>query len=359
MIDSSLQELFLSLIRLGIGDSSVTRMPKDVNWDILETFAAKQGLSAVIVDGIEKLSEDNRPPKSVLLQWIGETLQGYEHRYELYRRAIAELADFYNSHGHKMMLLKGYACALNWPKPEHRPCGDIDIWQFGKQKEADALLTKEKSIKIDKGHHHHTVFYWSDFMVENHYDFINIYQQKSHKKLEKILKDLGTDDSRYIEVYGVRVYLPSPNLHALFLIKHILLHFVASEMTFRQLLDWALFVKAHTNEIDWVWLNKVLEEFGMKRMFSTINAICVEELGFDSRIFKQVQFEPSLKDKVLKEMFVNNQASDEPRCFFSRAFWRYNRWKKRDWKHELCYQESMWSSFWYGMWAHLLKPRSI
>lgn len=99
------------------------------------------------------------------MEWIGETLQGYEYRYELYQRAIAELAEFYNSHGFKMMVLKGYACSLDWPKPEHRPCGDIDIWLFGQQREADAALVswfkvQDPSFKIDSSHHHHTVFDW-------------------------------------------------------------------------------------------------------------------------------------------------------------------------------------------------------
>ena len=354
-----MKELLFQLVRLGIANSAQMRIPDEVDWNALKALADEQGLSAVLVDGVERLPENKRPPKETILQWIGETLQVYEYRYEMYKKAIAELACIYNAHGYKMMILKGYACSLDWPRPNHRPCGDIDIWQFGQQKEADALLAKEKGVKIDNSHHHHTIFYWRDFMVENHYDFINVYQQKSHKSLEKLFKQLGADDSKHIEVFGERVYLPTSNLHALFLIKHMLLHFVASEMTFRQILDWAFFAKAHRDEIDWEWLNDELDKFGMKRMYSTINAICVEELGFDPRIFMQVQFEPLLKDKVLKEMFVNKQPIDEPSCVFYRVFWRYRRWKARGWKYKLCYQESIWKSFWRGVWGHLLKPKSI
>lgn len=170
-----MEEFFLSLIKLGIGNASVAQVPEQIDWNALEELAVQQGLLAVMVDGIEMLPEDKRPPQPVLLQWIGETLQGFEYRYELYRRAIAEIAGFYNSHGYKMMLLKGYACGLDWPKPEHRPCGDIDIWQFGQQKEADAALAasskfQDSGSKIDSSHHHHTVFSWRDFTVENHYD---------------------------------------------------------------------------------------------------------------------------------------------------------------------------------------------
>lgn len=149
MEKTDIRDIFLSLVRLGVGNEAVhgswgkvhgLEDSGSVDWNALEDLAAKQGLSAVMVDGIEKLPEGPRPPKPVLLQWIGETLQGFEYRYELYCRTIAEMAAFYNEHGFKMMVLKGYACSLDWPKPEHRPCGDIDIWLFGQQKDADKVL---------------------------------------------------------------------------------------------------------------------------------------------------------------------------------------------------------------------------
>ena len=158
-------ETLLALTRNGIGHSVADNLSGQVVWEDIQELANTHGLSAVVLDGIEKLQDNKRPPKELLLQWIGNTLQSYEQRYELYRKTIAEIAGWHNSHGYKMMVLKGYACSLNWPKPEHRPCGDIDIWQFGKQKEADEVLAREKGIKIDNSHHHHTVFTWRDFTV--------------------------------------------------------------------------------------------------------------------------------------------------------------------------------------------------
>lgn len=354
-----MEEFFLSLIKLGIGNARVVPVPKQIDWNTLEDLAARQGLSAIMVDGIEKLPDEKRPPKMVLLQWIGETLQGYEYRYEQYRKAIAEMAAFYNAHGFKMMVLKGYSCAMNWPKPEHRPCGDIDIWLFGKQNETDVLLAKEKGIKIDKGHHHHTVFYWRDFMVENHYDFINVHHHKSSAKIETILKQLGDDDSHHTEIYGEKIYLPSPNLYALFLIKHLVSHFASEAITLRQVLDWAFFVKKHGKDVDWEWLLSILNEFHMREFFNCINAICVEDLGFDTKIFPYVQFAPFLKDKILKDILYPAFPADEPKSVFLRIPFKYRRWKANQWKHELCYEESMWSAFWSGVWNHILKPSSI
>lgn len=354
-----IENTFLHIVRLGIGTADRVTFPENINWSEIETLAEKQGLSAIIVDGIEKLPESIRPPKITLLQWIGEVLQNYEQRYELYRKSIAELAGWHNVHGYKMMVLKGYACALNWPKPEHRPCGDLDIWQFGKQKESDAILSQEKGIKVDSSHHHHTVFNWGDITVENHYDFINVYDYKSSKDIEKILKELGQDDSFFTEVNGERVYLPSPNLHALFLIRHAVSHFASTYITLRQVLDWAFFVQKHTNEIDWEWLKDILRKYHMMDFFNCINAICVEDLVFSSGIFPGVQFSPVLKEKVLRDILSPEFTIEEPNSFIPRLLYKYKRWYGNGWKQKLCYEDSRLSGFLSNLWAHILKPSSF
>ena len=349
---------------MGIGHGTGCKLLTPIDWAALENLAARQGLSAVVVDGVGRLPEDKRPPKPVLLQWIGETLQGYEYRYEQYRKAIAGLASFYNKHGYRMMVLKGYACSLDWPRPEHRPCGDIDIWLFGRQAEADAALSSKfkdqgSKFKVDRSHHHHTVFDWGGFTVENHYDFINVHHHRSNIEFEHILKELASDDSHYIDVRGERVYLPSPNLHALFLLKHSMMHFAAEGISLRQLLDWAFFVKAHNDEVDWNWLEGVLEQFGMRKLYDIFNAICVVDLGFETSLFHTVQFDPVLKDKVLNEILMPEFGENLPNSLIPRLLFKYRRWKGNAWKHELCYKDSLTSAFCSGLVNHMMKPSSI
>lgn len=360
---------FLSLVRLGIGHRS-NSIPSPLDWIKIQALAARQGLSAIILDGLHSVHESGLTvqesmPLDMKLKWIGEVLQIYEQRYEHYKKAIGDLAGFYNAHGFKMMVLKGYACSLDWPIPNHRPCGDIDIWLFGQQKEADAALekwfksSKGQEFKIDKSHHHHTVFNWQGFSVENHYDFLNVYHHKSNVELEKILKGLGKDDTHFVELYGEKVYLPSPNLHALFLLRHSMTDFAAFYVTLRQVLDWAFFVEKHTKEVDWDWLISVLKEFHMIEFFNCINAISVDDLGFSAGIFPYVQYNPILKGKVLSDILDPKYSREEPARLIPRLIFKLRRWKGNAWKHKLCYNESMWSAFWSGVWSHLLKPASI
>ena len=373
-IEMEKSKALLSLIRLGLGhDGGIQKTEFD--WLAIKALADQQELTAVVFDGIERLKSLNGqgvqgPDQRFLLQWIGEVMQNYETRYVAYEKTICTLAGFYNQHGYKMMVLKGYACSLDWSKPNHRPCGDIDIWLFGKQKEADALLEsfriQDSSFKIDRSHHHHTVFYWNDFMVENHYDFINVHSRKPNIELEKIFKELGKDDSHFVELNddastgsAAKVYLPSPNLHALFLMRHLVAHFTSVNITLRQVLDWAFFVEKHAKEIDREWLIEVLKRFHMIEFYNTINAICVGDLGFDAKIFPSIQFRPDMKDKVLKDILYPKYSASEPSCLIPRLLYKYRRWQGNAWKQKLCYSESRWESFWVGLLAHLLKPKSI
>lgn len=362
LVNINYKESFLCLIRLGIGKSTGTRIDEGLDWAIIGKLAIQQGLLAVILDGIEMLPDRKRPSQEMLLEWIGEVLQDYENRYAQYKKAIGSLVGFYNRNGFKMMVLKGYACSLDWPKPEHRPCGDIDIWLFGQQEAADKeldswFMVQGSNNRIDGGLHHHTVFEWVGFTVENHYDFINVHHHPSHRGLEKIFKELGKDDNHYVEVQGEKVYVPLPNLHALFLLRHALNHFASIGINLRNVLDWAFFIEKHTKEIDWKWLLWVIDKYHMQDFYNCINAICVEDLGFNSSIFPPVQFLPSLKEKVLNDILAPEFTIEEPDGLIRKWIHKYRRWKGNRWKQELCYKESAWSAFWSGMMIHLVKPK--
>ena len=388
-ISLEVKNTFLSLVRLGIGhDAQIS--DDAVDWNVVKSLADKQELSAIVLDGIEvvkkKMSDVNHnalPPKAVAFQWYGQVLQNYVKRYEMYKRSIAEMAAWHKLYGFKMMVLKGYACSLDWPQPNHRPCGDIDIWQFGRQKEADAALSswfKEHGLNfsIDSSHHHHTVFKWRYFMVENHYDFLNVHHHKSNVALEAILKELGdechtestesTEKGKQIgsvEIYGQRVYLPSANLHALFLLRHTMSNFASTGMLLRQLLDWGFLVEKHAKEIDWQWLETQVERFGMRKMFDIFNMICLEDLGFqfDGNVILEGKEHGTdfteLKERVLNDILSLEFSEKEKGGFLRRAVFKYRRRKANAWKHELCFNESMSSAFWSGAWNHLLKPKSI
>lgn len=194
--------------------------------------------------------------------------------------------------------------------------------------------------------------------------------------MEAILKEVAEipyqvrDEDCYEEVPA--------NFNALFLLRHAMNHFASTEMTLRQLLDWGFFVEKHGKEVDWEWFDVVLERFGMKQMFQIFNAICVEDLGFEwviphaahhtphaaldaasREIPGRARNEGSLKERVLNDILEPEFSAMTPKHVWKRIPFKYRRWKANEWKHELCYTDSMKSAFWSGVKNHLMKPASI
>lgn len=113
---NSIQTL-LELARIGSAlDSAMsdTALLKDTNWQSLYPLALHQGVSAILLDAIGLLPEDVRPPKPVLLQWIGQATM-MERMYARHKERIASLAKLYGQQGIRMLLLKGYGCSLCYP----------------------------------------------------------------------------------------------------------------------------------------------------------------------------------------------------------------------------------------------------
>lgn len=365
-------DILLKLIRIGLGQEDDLTLPERVDWPAIYKMSKKQVLAGVVLDGVQRLF-DACPDENALSpalsalngmyelksKWFSYVISSYDRRYTAYRAALGRLAHFYNSHGYRMMILKGYGLSLDWPVPQHRPCGDMDIWLFGQWKEADAALSREKGIYIDNSHHHHTVFDFEGYMVENHYDFVNVYSHRSSRDMESVFKRLGMDDSRSCDIDGERVILPSANLGALFLLRHTLLHFAAEGVNLRQILDWGFFIKAHSSEMDKEWFESTLDRFGMRAFRDCLNAICAGSLGFDAALFPCGNADADIVRRVLADTLCPEYDRTQPRRLLERIAWKLRRWRGNIWKHRLCYSEGLLSSFFVSVWAHLIKPSSI
>lgn len=167
------------------------------------------------------------------------------------------------------------------------------------------------------------------------------------------------DDSVRTEIDGQTVYLPSVNLHALFVLRHNMLHFASTRMNLRQVLDWGLLLEKQGSEIDWPWFKRVLDEYHMTDFFECLNTICVEDLGFDVSVFPPFQFDAALKERVLNDILSPEFTEEIPTSVWKRIPFKYRRWQANAWKQNLCYGDSRFKSFWVGIWGHLMKPEII
>lgn len=350
---NNLQEVLLVLTKYGLGKSKVCQIPTCIDEKGLFELAQKQEIAAIVLDGINKCHENNIPigmDFQMKMDWIGLVCQ-MESIYAQHEKNMRALASWYRQHGISMMVLKGYGLSLNYPVPKHRACGDIDIYLFGDQEKADKLLQEKIGIKVDKSRHHHTVFSFQGETIENHYDFLNVYVRKSNILIEKKLKEIANTN----QTNDTNVVLPSVEFNAIYLLRHCAAHFASTEMTIRQALDWAFFMEKHHKEIDWDIYIPYIKEQGMFRFYNLLGLFCMSYLGFDASVFHGL-YNDDLFDRFSNEILSPEFEDRENGHLLHSLSVKPRRWWHNRWKNRLCYPDSAWSEFAYGLWAKIMKP---
>lgn len=370
---TSAENALFSLLKLGIfrDYSVIGKIPflDNVSWINLFHLSVRHGISAIVADGLQLLMEnaknsdclkilDTTPLKLQKMQWLATSLV-CEQNYERHIRVMSELANFYKSHSIKMLVAKGYGLSLNYPVPNHRPLGDIDIWLFGEQKKGDKALEREKNVKIDYGHHHHTIFNYKGVTVENYSDFLCVPGHRKNVGYEKLLKHLAYEESVKYQINGEEVYFPSANFNALFILKHSATHFASTEMNLRQLIDWGTFVYKHGKEVEWDMVKSVAKEYNLYRFMNCQNALCIDYLGFPADAFPIFERDEALEKRVINDIIYPEFNEDAPNGFINGLWFKYKRWKANSWKHKITFPESLAETLLTQLFAHLLKPASL
>lgn len=375
-------KLLFDLIKMALGKGTEYVLPDVINWETLFTLSIKQCVPAVVFDGLDKslvcgsYNKKYGIGKVVKLKWLGMILN-MEKQYANHESIIAELASFYQENGYRMILLKGYGLSKYWPIPNHRPTGDIDIYLMrmdydGKDngetawKCADNLMKEKQGIEIYNSHHHHSVFTYKGIMVENHFDFVNVYSHRSNRWIENEFKTLAfTGNEEYTFDNGAKLLFPSPLLNCLFVARHNAIHFAAEHLNLRQLLDWVFFVEKRNEDIDWEHFWNITKKMGMEKFVLCMVFIAIEQLSFERNIFhipdEYADFqkcERDLIDKVIDNVLHPNDDDNNGKGFVY-IINRFKLWKSNLWKHRIVYSDSVVSTFFAQIKSHLMKPATI
>jgi len=327
-------------------------------WGEIYRRSSVQGVLAVVWDGLQMLPGELRPPRALLLEWAFNVEQ-IEKRYRRHEAAVTRLAAFYHRHGFPMMLLKGYGLSLSYPVPSHRPFGDIDIWLYGRQPEADRVVARELGLRIDEDKEHHTTFLFDGIVVENHYDLVNNETHSSNRRIEQPLKRFAAQPGESVELGGVPVGLPSVPFNALFLLRHAAVHFAAVNIGLRHVLDWYVFIERNAGKIGWEELYALAREANMDRFLGCLNAICVEDLGLDPSLLPPFTVDPKLKERVLNEILSPEFSAPKPTGLLPNMWFKTRRWWANRWKHRIVYDEGLAEAFVNSVRVHLKRPKSI
>ena len=359
------KKFIFEMLRYGLGQSDGVNMEMDVVAGLLKKYQSEfaryfrqQGIQAIIYDAVEKLVQRGMQlDTSLKLAYMNPAIRT-EKSYAKMNQAISALASRFSAAGIRTMLLKGMGLSLNYPVPNHRPSGDMDIWLFGRQMDADEIVRRD-GIKVSYALEHHSTFNFMGIEVENHSEFFNVASIKSNGHFHSILVKAADESEPYDLPDGTRIFLPSPAFNAIFLLRHMGTHFAPTEMRLRQVLDWGFFVKAYGSRLDWNSLIKFYKDENLYVFFTIINAICFDYLGFDRTLFPDCPYDRELEDRVVKEILHPEFNERRPKSLVKLLPWKWRRWRANLWKHRLVYKDAPLVVFFTQMTSHIMKPKSF
>ena len=305
-------DTFLQLLRLGIGHTDKSGFKfqdpgfKSVDWVQLKTLADAQGLSAVVLDGLDSLNTNglngtNDLPLEMKLEWIGEVLQG-ESVYAHQRAVAADMANLFYNNAIRPYVLKGNVISECYPKPHHRVSVDIDCFLLPDKGDFDAWflgndLIRAKGFTVNTDFYKNSSFDISGVNVENHQYLTPFRGNARLMSLEKLLQAYLSQDKGENVIEGTHLYRPPVMVTALFLIEHAYSHFLHEGLTWRMVLDWVMFKKKHETEIEWASFEAYVDEFGFRKFYDVFNAIGMETFNDNENDNIGSQSSKSLKNQ--------------------------------------------------------------
>ncbi len=336
-----LKQTFLSLVRLGIGHRSA--LPDVIDWQAIKALADKQGLTAIIADGIEQLPDAKRPPKELLLQWIGEVMQ-MEARCDAQNKTAESLGDLFHTNYIRTYILKGAVIAECYPNVKHRLSADMDCFLLPSKGDFDACslgndLIRAQGYEVGDGFYKNSSFYLPGLLVENHRFMTPFRGNKKLRKLEKVLQSIISADEGENRFEGTWLYRPPVMLSALFLIEHAYSHFLHEGLTWRMVLDWMLFSERHRKEICWTDLDVLIDEFGFRKFYDSFYQLGKYLLGEQSFESLEVKERRMLDDiwapLDLHETLHGVKAKFQLAGNYWRARWKYKYFTEMTWLRAL------------------------
>ena len=285
----TVENVFLSLLRVSLwgGDVEVPEGFKD--WSKVFSLAKAQSVLALVAD----VALRDEKVSAALPEGVKDKLKKFVlvnmSTHAMLNNALIQVVTLLNEAGIPSVLLKGQGIARNYPVPELRTCGDIDIYVGSENylKACDVLgavaTWKEDGVPLENVKHYDIrigkttveIHRFSDVNASKHYD--RIYQKYSDEGL--------TDGLCVLDFAGVQVNTPSDSFNAYYIFNHLWHHFMTSGVGLRQFCDWMLFLHNHKDSIDRDKLRRIIEDMDLMKPWKAFGCFLVQVLGMSADEF--------------------------------------------------------------------------
>ena len=260
---------FRNLLLISLGrEMSFRRDPTPKDWERAFRMARKQALIGVCYEGVCWVPEHQRPPEGILDSWrnLSEKIADI---YRLHLRRISEMEGILSRLGLHGCILKGTSLSSLYPEPEHRMCGDIDVWVEGTHASILKALNKEYDT-WEVLYQECKVGFFPDVDVEIHFHPCKMYNPFLNARLQRYLEKESPIRS------DVVLTQPDLRFHAVFCMAHMFHHYLEGGIGLRQMMDY-YYVLLHLDPADRKPVMDALRHLGMGRF----TAAMMESLRFN------------------------------------------------------------------------------
>lgn len=316
------QKAFLALLQGGLwSDGNLEiRIDEAADWQEVYRLATEQSVLGLVLFGLEH--SDVKPPKELLLQWIGE-VQQIEQRNKTMNGFIANLIDHLRKEDVYSLLVKGQGVAQCYEKPLWRCAGDIDLLLSDEnyKKAKSTLIPIASEVANEDVMTKHQALVINGFDVELHGKMPFSLSKRVDEGIDKVLEDLFfRGNVRSWDCKGTQVFLPSPDNDVILVFTHFLHHFFIEGVGLRQICDWCRLLYTYKDTLDYGLLESRVRKMGLMSEWKAFAALAVDTLGMpqDTMPFYDRCF--ALKgEKVLKRVFkVGNFGHNKDLTYRSR-----------------------------------------
>lgn len=275
-------EVFFALVRAGLwsdGNQEI-RIDGTTDWNEVYELAQEQSVLGLVLAGLEH--SDIKPPKELLLQWIGE-VQVLEQRNKAMNVYISKLIEEMRSDGIYTLLVKGQGLAQCYNRPNWRSSGDVDLLlsKDNYEKAKEFILPKGVLTEPEEAGKKHLAMQVGQWAVELHGTLRVGLSARVDRMLDKVQYEIFYGGRVRSWVNGqTQVFLPAATEDVVYVFAHILQHFYKGGIGLRQICDWCRLLYTYRDSLNYGLLEQRIKSAGLVSEWKAFGALAIEYLGF-------------------------------------------------------------------------------
>ena len=275
---------FFELLKFSLRADAELNAGPDMDWDTIHQIAREQSLLGLLFCGIERLPEEKRPPKTVLLKWFVESEQ-IKKQNEKVNKACVLITRMFDEGGIENCILKGQGNAQMYEHPYSRMSGDIDIWvNREKIKIADGyMIVGQQRLKVGKQVYHHIDVEpvgGVSVEVNTRPSFMN--NLIHNKRMQTWFGEEAQKQYIHrIQLPDGEICVPTNFFNVIYQLAHISKHFFQDGIGLRHFVDYYYLLKNDVGDRDVI--EKTLKRLGLYKLSRAVMYVESVILGLEDR----------------------------------------------------------------------------